>query len=114
MSSTFCLNNDYSNSDELVEPVRKTPGKIYRCENCDFVAAKKIILTKHINTKHKTKNTESNYQCENCTFTCDTERTYKKHALLKHKVKLIRCCQCEKIFANKDNLQHHIKEASQS
>ena len=42
------------------------------------------------------------------------EISLKNNFLKMVQVKLIRCCQCEKIFANKDNLQHHIKEASQS
>ena len=54
-SSTFCYNNDYYCTDELIKPVKKLAKKCHPCDQCDFVTGKKSLLTKHISSNHKTQ-----------------------------------------------------------
>ena len=61
-STEFSSNNEFRNHIKIKHITQ------FNCENCDFQGSSKIILTKHLNLKHRNKEDQENGTliCSNC------------------------------------------------
>jgi len=78
----------------------------FKCDQCDYEAAQKGTLVRHQLGVH---GEGFRYlQCPHCPKTYKWETDFRRH-LERHKNERFKCDECDKEFAEKRGLRHHIK-----
>ena len=89
-------------------PAKNVQVEEFSCEQCDYRAARRYNLKKHVDVVHEKVKL---FTCKKCYFKTGAESTLKSHVEVTHdRIKRFECQQCNYRAGSKYNLKQHIKE----